>query len=173
LLLDALNQLRANSRWHVLMVGDGELQSELSVRLATENLSDRIQMIGAVPHHTTLDLIAAADCLLLPSKYEFAPITLMEALALNTPSIVTPVGDSWLMIGEGELPPAGMSVPIGDSVALAAAIKRIMDEPMLLPQLAAGCRDRAGLYSQEHYITQRRILYEQYLHHQKIPQVML
>ena len=83
---------------------------------------------------TSSTLFRAADASLLTSSWENFPHTVVEALAVGTPVIATAVGGVPELVRDGE---NGLLVPAGDADALAAAIRRLIDEPGLRERLAA------------------------------------
>jgi len=80
---------------------------------------------------------AAADLVVLPSRWEGLPLTLLEALAMARPVVASAIPGI-----AGELPPgAGALVPPGDLSALAAAIcHRLCDPDMARAEGALGAR---------------------------------
>lgn len=163
LIVQAAAQVQTTLNWHLILAGGGDLMPAIERQIHTLGLTNRVTLTGMLPHPTTLDLMAAADCLLLPSRFENAPVSLMEALALGTPSIVTPVGDSWRMIGEGSLAPAGLCVAVDDRNQLVAAMTRMIEDATLRSALAHACADRAPFYSQQHSLSQLDHCYRQLL----------
>lgn len=92
--IEALAMLRVSHPqidWRYDIGGDGLLETELRQQVAEAGLEDRVRFIGALPHEETLDRIASADVMLVPSitardgDQEGIPVTLMEAMALGTP----------------------------------------------------------------------------------------
>ncbi len=63
-----------------------------------QNKMENIEFLGGVFGDKKLAYLRAADALVLPSLKEGAPVTVMEALARNTPVVVTNVGGVSLMI---------------------------------------------------------------------------
>jgi glycosyltransferase involved in cell wall biosynthesis len=76
-------------------------------------------------------LVRAARCVVLPSRAEALPMTLLEAMACARPFVSTPVG------GIASLAEGGTLVPVGDAPALAAALVELLDHPDLAQEVGA------------------------------------
>lgn len=79
---------RQSSRCFLIMVGAGELESE--VRQVAEGLGltpSQFLMLGA--RSDVPELLQALDCLVMPSRYEGLPMTLVEAQASGLPCVVS------------------------------------------------------------------------------------
>lgn len=86
---------------------------------------DNVEMLGAQPHETVMDLLKKADIFLFPSYTEGFANALLEAMAVGLPVIATDVGANLEMLGtEG-----GIIVPVGDAAALVAAINKLDNDP--------------------------------------------
>ena len=97
-------------------IGQGPLEDELRADLATRGLGDRFQMLGY--HADPPAVLAGADVFTLSSRHEGLPISLLEAMALGLPPVVTRVGGNAEVVTHDR---DGLLVPPGDSAALAAA----------------------------------------------------
>jgi glycosyltransferase involved in cell wall biosynthesis len=105
-----------------VIVGDGELRSELERRAAP--LGDRVVFLGArgdVP-----DLLASFDVFAFPSLYEGLCLAVIEAQAAGVPVVATPVGGIRETVRDGE---TGFLAPPGDARALAERIVYCLDRP--------------------------------------------
>ena len=90
LLVEALVELfnlRPDLDLHVLMVGDGPLYEEIKAIIAKFSLEDKIQLLGFLENPAPV--IKELDYLIFTSKHEGLPMTLLEAMALNTAIIST------------------------------------------------------------------------------------
>ena len=130
--LEALAQVDGVS---LLVAGDGPDLGEVRRGASERGLDGRVRFVGSLDRDDVLALFRAADASVLPSSWENFPHTVVEALAVGTPVIATAVGGVPELVRDGE---NGLLVPAGDSAALADAIRRLVSEPGLRDQLAAG-----------------------------------
>lgn len=88
---DLLDALAATTGGMLLdVVGDGPLQDALERRASEPRLAGRVRFHGRVDDRGELaGLIAAADVLVQPARFEGMPNTVLEALALGTPVLAT------------------------------------------------------------------------------------
>ncbi len=143
-----LNAVRALSHveGRVLMVGDGPNQTELQAEAERLGVSDRIVFLGTLP--TYLDVLPyylAADAFWFPSnaRSEAFGLVQVEAMASGCPVINTRIphsGVPWVSQHEE----TGLTVPVNDPEALAAAARRLLVEPGLRERLATAGRRRAA-----------------------------
>jgi glycosyltransferase involved in cell wall biosynthesis len=106
------------------VIGDGELRQHLESRAFELGLGDSIKFFG---WRTDLaDVYADLDLVVLSSRNEGTPVSLIEAAAAGKPVVATAVGGIPDFIQHGS---NGYLVPPGDSQALAAAISMILADP--------------------------------------------
>ena len=116
-----------------VIVGEGELRGELEAAAAglpVELAGDR----DDVP-----ELLAGFDVFAFPSRFEGLCLAVIEAQAAGVPVAATPVGGIRETVVHEE---TGLIVPVGDPVALAAAVCRLLEDGALAEQLAAEARRR-------------------------------
>lgn len=70
---------------HLMLVGDGDLRSEIETQIAQLALTDRVLLLGN--RHDISGVLQAADCFLFPSKWEGLGIVAVEAQAAGLPCI--------------------------------------------------------------------------------------
>jgi glycosyltransferase involved in cell wall biosynthesis len=124
--------LDAAARWRssrpdirVVLQGTGPMEGELRQRIGVLGLADTVELVARTDG--VADLLAAADVVVVPSVWESGPLVAAEALALGRPVVATPVGFVPALIDDGV---TGRIVPIGDAAALAAAVARVLDDPV-------------------------------------------
>lgn len=114
--------------WQCIVVGDGPQRAELEAMAA----ASRVTFTGLLPHDAVLRYLRAADVYVLSSRTEGLSHTLLEALAVGTPSVATRVGGNPEVITDGV---DGLLIPSDDPAALADAVTRL-DNPALYGAIA-------------------------------------
>jgi glycosyltransferase involved in cell wall biosynthesis len=115
----------------IVFIGDGPMQPELE-RLAKElGIADRVIFTGS--RSDVPDIYQALDLVVLPSLNEGLPMSLLEALAAERPTIATRVGGVPRIIRDNE---TGLLVEVGDVTGLRGAIERLLADPSLAARLA-------------------------------------
>ncbi|GAB3203131.1 glycosyltransferase family 4 protein [Geodermatophilus arenarius] len=124
----------------VAIAGDGPLEAELSARIAVQRLP--VTLLGR--RDDVADLLAAADLVVLPSRWEARSLTAQEALRAGTPLVATRTGGLPELLGDGAL-----LVPPGDAAALAGAVADLLADPARAAALAEAGRARAAGWPDE------------------------
>jgi glycosyltransferase involved in cell wall biosynthesis len=127
-----------------VIVGDGELREELERR--ADGLP--VELTGA--RDDVPELLASFDVFAFPSLFEGLCLAVIEAQAAGVPVVATPVGGIRETVVDGE---TGLLVPPRDPAALAAAIRRLLDDRDLARRLAEEARRRV----RERYSEQRMV----------------
>lgn len=143
-LLTAVQSLVDDGRdVQVDLVGTGPLEAALRDQVEQLGLGDVVMMHGALPQSRVRQIIAAADVFAAPciigadGNRDGLPTVLLEALALGTPSVSTPVTGIPEIVRHEE---TGLLVPESDPPALAAALARTLDEPQAAAERARAAR---------------------------------
>lgn len=129
----------------LILIGDGPDRSALEAEVRRLGVGDRVVFAGNLPHY--LDLASyylAADAFWFPSnaRSEAFGLVQVEAMASGCPVINTSIphsGVAWVSPHEV----TGLTVPVDDPEALAAAARRLVEEPGLRDRLAVAGRARA------------------------------
>ena len=128
-----------------VLVGDGQLREELSLRADQAPLAGRVFFAGARSSEEIPLWMNAADMLVLPSMSEGRPNVVLEAQACGLPVLATMVGGTPELIEDGV---DGLLVQAGDPFALAASIEKLCAEENLRSKLgkaACGRVEESGL----------------------------
>ena len=92
LLIDSIENLDVN----LLIIGKGELYNELTEKINSKNLQNKITILESVPYHNMSSYYKASDIFALAydPNQEGLPMPVMEAMASGTPVIVPESEDS-------------------------------------------------------------------------------
>lgn len=113
------------------MLGGGPLLEPARARLAQAGLAEQAWLPG--DRTDVAALLPHVDIFALPSQAEGISNTLLEAMACGCAPVATAVGGNPELVDDGV---NGLLVPSQDSVALACALARLVDEPRLRLRLA-------------------------------------
>jgi glycosyltransferase involved in cell wall biosynthesis len=115
-----------------VLAGDGPERQALEELAERLDVADRVRFLGE--RSDVADLLAACDVFVLPSLYEGLPISLLEAMAAERPTIATAIGGVDEVVRDGE---SGLLVPPAQPGAMASALRRLLADAELRARLAA------------------------------------
>jgi glycosyltransferase involved in cell wall biosynthesis len=121
----------------MLVVGDGPERAKLKALHARLGLEGKAVFVGQRPD--VARVLAAADCLVAPSRYEGFGLAAAEAMASGLPVIASRIDSLPEVIADDV---SGLLVPPGDPGALAAAIERVLGDDELAARLGRAARER-------------------------------
>lgn len=125
MLLDAVARLRRQVPGVRLVVaGEGPDEAALRARVTELGLDREVVFAGRLP--SAADELAAADAVVVSSRWESGPLVLFEAMQLGRPVVTTAVGAAPEVVRDGE---TGRIVPPGDAAAFADAIADVLADP--------------------------------------------
>jgi len=136
-LVQALDQTDPTKNIHLLFLGH-EGNESLRAEIKKMQHPERVHFAGF--RKDAPAIMAASDVCALPVlDGEGLSRAVIEAMAYGIPAIVTPVGGNTELIVDGE---CGLVVPVGDVPALARAMERLYDEPVLRQGFGKAARAR-------------------------------
>jgi glycosyltransferase involved in cell wall biosynthesis len=136
------------------MLGTGPQQSALQTLAAQLGISERVKFVGAVAHLDLPSHYQKAAINILSSRHEGLGMVTLEAAACGIPTISTAVG---LL---PDHPSMGISIPVGDDAALAAAIDALLTDDQLRTRLAQSAYKMVqDQFTIQHTVEQFRRLY--------------
>jgi sugar transferase (PEP-CTERM/EpsH1 system associated) len=141
---------------HVILVGSGpELSGLQNYTANSRQLAGRVVFPGAVDH--VADLLNAMDIFVLPTLMEGMSNTLLEALAVGLPAVVTRVGGNPEVVAEGE---CGYLFAPQDVPGLVSQLRTLLRDPRLRANFGRAARERAlRSFSLERMLRRYRDLY--------------
>jgi glycosyltransferase involved in cell wall biosynthesis len=106
---------------HLVVIGTGDLEETLQAQVKAQ-MPGRVTFTGK--RDNVHEYLQAADAWTLPSYGEGLPVSLLEAMSVGLPVVVTPVGAMPEIVQDGV---HGIVVPVGNDAALAAALTSVID----------------------------------------------
>ncbi|MCA9012963.1 MAG: glycosyltransferase [Planctomycetaceae bacterium] len=130
-----LHQLVDNAR--LVIIGSGPERDLLAELASSFGCRDKIIFTGH--REDAFDLMTAFDVFVLGSEFEGMSNSLMEAMSLGLPCIVSDIAPNRELIIDHE---TGLLFPTGRSPALAKQATKILSDPALAQQLGQAARHR-------------------------------
>jgi glycosyltransferase involved in cell wall biosynthesis len=148
-LIDATAEVaRSRPALRLVLAGGGDLEAALRARVRDRGIVDRVSFPGVLDQGEVAAYLAAADVAAVPSVHDGRgnvdglPNTVMESLASGTALVASRVAGIPSVVTDGD---TGVLVPEKDTLALAAALARVLgDTPF---RRALGDRARAAAVS--------------------------
>jgi glycosyltransferase involved in cell wall biosynthesis len=164
-LVEAIPLLRqAGINPHMLIVGPnrstprfGDYGAYLTRRAEALGVADAVIQTGGVPHERTLDYLAAADAVVVPSVAESFSRVVVEAAAAGTPPVVTRttgVSDYVAEFGNG------LVVDPRSGESIGQALVQLLQDRQLWQAFADRCPPMAARFSSEQIATELLDLYQ-------------
>jgi glycosyltransferase involved in cell wall biosynthesis len=137
----------------LLLLAGGDLYGDASTRyreslrasISQMGLEDDVMLVGLV--RDAAAIYAASDLVVHPALHpEGFGRTMAEAQLAGVPVIATGIGAACELIDDGQ---SGLLVPPGDPSALAEAVRRVLENPILAERLRSGGLATSGRYRPE------------------------
>lgn len=146
-MLHALKQLLDRGvRLRGTLVGDGDQREALEKLIVELGIGEKVKMLGPRDQGEVRDLMARATMMVQPclvgndGNRDALPTVLVESLAMELPSVSTPVTGIPEILDQGR---CGLLVPEHDVAATARAIETLLRDPQRRAQIARDGRARA------------------------------
>jgi len=112
--------------WQLLIAGDGPARAQVQDALERAGIAARARLLGSMPTRRLAEVFAACDLCAWPAVNEAYGMALLEAQAAGVPVVSCATRGVPDVVLDGR---TGVLVPYGDEAALAAAVRRLMDDP--------------------------------------------
>ncbi len=124
--------------------------ADMEPLFAAAALGPRLRRLGY--RADVADVLAAADIFVLPSHFEGLPMSVIEAMLTGLPVVATNIRGPREQVIEGE---TGLLVPPATIQPLAAALRRLVENPQLRTCMGEAARARAiSLYDEANVVAQ-------------------
>jgi glycogen(starch) synthase len=139
-LLAALPRLRrAHPGARLVVAGQGVQAAALVEQARKLRVRRSVDFVGHLPDRSLVALLAAADVVVLPSRYEPFGIVALEAAAAGAPLVASTAGGLAELVVDGE---TGLSVEPGDVDAIVAGIRTVLADPAAAARRARAAKAR-------------------------------
>jgi glycosyltransferase involved in cell wall biosynthesis len=139
-LLEALAKVRTERDADLVVIGKPRAESRVEETIDRLGLAGAVTFVSGVTDERIVELYAEASVAVVPSLYEGFSLPAIEAMACGVPLVATTGGALPEVVGnDGE---TGLLVPPGDPGALAVALGRVLDDPVLAARLSLAGRQR-------------------------------
>jgi glycosyltransferase involved in cell wall biosynthesis len=134
---------------YLVFAGDGTLRAALESEAQSLGIADKVRFLGFVNQSGLPEIYTASDILVLPSEYEPFGLVVNEAMLCRCPTIVSDrVGARFDLVMEGK---TGYVFRCGDIEALAATLRRALNDRALLEKMGEASRNRMADWSPAEY----------------------
>lgn len=132
MLIDALALIK-ELPFRFITCGSGYALKDIEEKIDKLGLSDKFTYLGVVKDRELLKRIdAAADLFLFPSLYDTSPLTIREAAAMHTPSVMIEESMTAEVIKNG----TNGFLTANDAESYAKMLKRLIEQPALIEPVA-------------------------------------
>jgi glycosyltransferase involved in cell wall biosynthesis len=126
------------------VVGDGRDRAKLEGLRSSLGLADRVAIVGR--RDDAPAIVAAADVVVLGSHWEGLPLVALEAMTARTPIVATRVRGIRELVRHDT---HGLLVPPDDPIALADALRHVLENGALRRRLTARAAELASAFTVE------------------------
>jgi glycosyltransferase involved in cell wall biosynthesis len=146
-------------RARFVIAGTGPDESGLRAQIAALGLGDKVKLLGFMSDANRM--YAAIDALLMTSRYEGLPMTILEAMASAVPIVASDLDGMREILADGVN--AALVAP-GDADGFASAVGEVIDYPdVARGRAAAALKLAREKFSAQAMTRQVEALYERYL----------
>lgn len=132
MLIDALALIK-DLPFRFFTCGSGYALKDIEAKIAQYGLTDKVKYLGVVKDRELLKKIdAAADLFLFPSLYDTSPLTIREAAAMHTPSVMI----SGSMTAEVITADVNGFLTENTAESYAAMLRQLIEKPELITSVA-------------------------------------
>lgn len=138
-LLRAMKSLAPSLRGRKLLIAGGTSFTDGYIEEMKALAGDGVVFLGRVDRDYMAELYSHALAFILPSAMEGLSVALLEAVSYGLPIVTTDIAENREVVGE-----AALLFPYGDDAALAACLRRLLDDEAFAGELRAQASARAA-----------------------------
>jgi glycosyltransferase involved in cell wall biosynthesis len=161
-ILLAASKILANEgrSFTVHLIGDGPERPKVEEIIQREGIEHCVQITGYLTGAALTEALCRVDAVIMPSVWEeTAGLSAIEQMMRGRLVIASDIGGLGEIVGD-----AGLKFAPGDAHALAACMRKVLEDPSLIDALGEKGRDRARVYfARERMIEEHARVYSQAL----------
>jgi len=138
------------------VAGDGLDKERFAAALRERGVFDHVDWLGRLEDGKKWDALAAAELLLMPSRFETFGLVALEAMAVGTPVVSFALPSLQEIVGESN---CAVLVAPDDAVALGRAATELLGDPERLRELSSASRARAAHFSWDRAAAEQERIY--------------
>ena len=159
LIIEVFKELNdKNINFHLTIKGYGPLEAELRSQIKKYNIEDKIEILSFGARKELPELMLKSDLYIQPSLSEGMPLSVLEAMSMNLPVILTKAGGMPELIRNNE---GGILIDVDSKTQLYEAILYYLKNPKKIE--IDGKRNRKFVLSNFNWDTHAKKLYNIYL----------
>ncbi len=135
-ILDAMKPLRPS----LSIIGSGNLEPMLREKVRLAGMEQQVTFQGEQEHSSALRLLESARIMVLPSRWEGLPVSVIEAMHRGIPVVASDIAGTNEAVADGT---TGFLVPSADPAAYADRIARLLGDPALYSRISRSAVLRA------------------------------
>jgi N-acetyl-alpha-D-glucosaminyl L-malate synthase BshA len=144
----------------LVLIGDGPERSKAE-QFARENQLENVVFVGNVKN--PMELLSAADVMLLPSESESFGLAALEAMACGVPVVSSNAGGLPELNRHGV---SGLMSDVGDVNEMAKQVMYLIESPERLQKFKNQAKERSESFSLKVVLPQYEDIYKQVLNHE-------
>lgn len=107
----------------------------------TDGIRDKVSFLGNISIEDVLQELSKANCLVVPSFQENAPLNIAEAMAAGVPVVAANVGGVPEMVSDGK---TGLLVNPNDTSGIAEDVSKVIADPKLAKDMGRRAKESAA-----------------------------
>jgi glycosyltransferase involved in cell wall biosynthesis len=159
LLLEIFAAIADHTDRMLTIAGSGPDEERIRGLVNSLGIADRVVFTGHIAPGDRFELLASAEVVAMPSRYETFGMVAAEALAVGTPVVAFDIPCLRSILS----PSSGVLVPAFDTEAFAGALMRILDDHWLRDRLGSSGRARVDHLRWDGVAAVQRDLYSRIL----------
>lgn len=156
LLLDAFVQLPPAEAGTLVIAGDGRGRDRVQAIIERRRLGDRVRLAGRVQGAEKWDLLASAQVVVMPSRWETFGLVALESFAVGRPVLAFDIP----CLRQVVTPDRGRLVRPGDVAGFAQQWRELLDDRLLCNALGSAGRDYAKTMTWDDAAQRQAHIYE-------------